>query len=279
MLTIKKIVCAGIAALIILPAIIITFSAKNKEEVTTLPIIMYHHISTVPKCWNNYTISPETFQGDLEYLRAQGYTTITIDQLVAYTRGEEQLPEKPIMITFDDGQASFAAYALPLLEEYHMSAVLAIIGTCADAYTKTEDHNIRYCYFSWPELAELNNSPSVDLAVHTYDMHSLNHRKGCKILKGENAEAYTLALTQDLEKVESCFEEYIGEKPIAFAYPYGLYCKEAKKILSERGYSVLFTCNERVNKLTGDPEELLSLSRFNRPNGMARDQFFKKLAS
>lgn len=279
MIIIKKIICTVLALFLILPATVISFSAKNKDEITYLPIVMYHHISTSQRRLCDYTISPSTFKGDLEYLCSHGYTTISLNQLLAYTRGEGELPEKPIMITFDDGQASFGAYALPLLEEYNMCAVLAIIGRCADTYTETEDHNINYSYFSWPELAELNNSPCVELSAHTYDMHTMNKRKGCKIMKSEDLEGYTSAFERDLELLETRFETYIGEKPLAFAYPYGFYCKEAKEILRERGYSILFTCTERVNKLTGDPEDLFSLCRFNRPSCIDREQFFKKLES
>ena len=249
----------------------------NNEVITPLPILMYHHINTSKKSLSDYTISPDTFEGDLDYLRSQGYTTISLEQLIAYTQGEDTLPEKPIMITFDDGYASFSTYALPLLNEYDMCAVLSIVGKFADTFTENEDHNIKYSYFSWPELAELNKSPNVELAAHTYNMHSCKKRKGCKIMNSENLDSYTLALKNDLETFENRFETYIGTKPLAFAYPYGFYCKEANSILRERGYTVLFTCTERVNKLTGDPEELLSLCRFNRPNNMNRDQFFKKL--
>lgn len=249
------------------------------EEVTSLPIIMYHHICTSKNALNNYTISPETFKGDLEYLRSHGYTTISVKELIAFTRGEAKLPEKPVMITFDDGYASFGAYALPLLKEYDMCAVLAVIGQIADNYTKIEDHNIRYSYFSWPELAELSKCPNVELSAHTFNMHSRDKRKGCRISKGESLASYSLAFNKDLDELENRFQDYIGEKPVAFAYPYGFCCNEAKEILRSRGYSVVFTCYEHVNKLTGDKEELLSLCRFNRPNNIDRNQFFKKLAS
>lgn len=268
-----------LALCIIIPASIIPFSAHNKDDTTALPIIMYHHISTSPKCWSDYTISPSTFEGDLEYLRLQGYTTISLKQLISYTRGECELPKKPVMITFDDGYASFATYALPLLEEYNMRAVVAIIGCAADTFTETEDHNINYSYFSWPELEKLNNSPCVELSVHTYNMHSLDTRQGCKKMKCEDLAAYTLALNRDLEKIESRFTTYIGEKPVAFAYPYGFCCKEARNILTQRDYTLLFTCEECVNKLTGAPGDLLHLGRFNRPSSINREQFFKKLIS
>lgn len=290
----KKMFCIGLVLCFILSGIVISFIEGTKknlqkptvmsqqitlsdERVINLPIIMYHHISTAKKSLNNYIISPETFQGDLEYLNSHGYTTISLDQLLAYTRGECKLPEKSIMITFDDGYASFRTYALPLLEQYNMCAVVAIIGRVSDNFTENEDHNIQYSYFSWPELAELNQSPNVELSVHTYDMHTRDIRKGCKIMKGESLESYSFAINKDLDLIESRFATYLGEKPVAFAYPYGLSCKEAKEILRRRGYTVLFTCYERVNKLTGDPEELMSLCRFNRPSNIDRDQFFKKL--
>lgn len=273
----KKWICATLAIFTLLPAVILSFSANNQAETVPLPVIMYHHISKDPKRLGDYIISPETFQGDMEYLRSHGYTTISIQQLLSYTKGETSLPEKPILITFDDGQSSFGAYALPILKEYHMCAVLAIVGRSADEYTENGDHNINYCYFTWPELAEMSSSGYVELASHTYDLHSLKTRQGCKIKKGESLTEYAAIFNQDLQLNETRFLSYLGEKPIAFAYPYGIHCKEAKQILCNRGYCVLFNCNERVNQLTGDPEELLSLCRFNRPNSMNREQFFQKL--
>lgn len=242
-----------------------------------LPIIMYHQISKNPSACNAFTISPETFEQDIRYLAANGYTSVTTAQMLDYCQGKETLPGKPILITFDDGYESFEPYAKPVLEQYGMSAVLAIVGQYADTYTKTEDHHVSYSYFSWNALAQLQKSPAVELAVHTYDMHHLRERKGCKIKSGESNGAYRQALNGDLERVEEQFKTYVGNLPCVFAYPYGFYCKEAKEILRERGYQVLFTCEEKVNVLTGNPEELMSLGRFNRPSGVGQAQFFRCL--
>lgn len=261
-----------------IPTFLFPLSTAAISPEVSLPIIMYHHICPDAKRCGDYTVSPKTLEGDLAYLRKHGYETISVQQLLAYANGDATLPEKPIMITFDDGQESFLAYGLPLLEKYDMCAVLAIIGSVADCYTKTEDHNLRYSYFSWPVLAELNTSPYVELAVHTYDMHNLKKRLGCNIKPGESSELYATRLNQDLGFAESRFRAYIGEVPLAFAYPFGYRCCEAKSILCSRGYKVLFTCTNRVNHLHGDPRELLELGRFNRPNGMSRAQFFQKLA-
>lgn len=253
-------------------------SNATVEETVELPIIMYHQINPAPKSWGNYVISPDTLEADLKYLKANGYTTVTTEQLIAYTQGKFQLPDKPILITFDDGYESFGTYALPLFEKYQMTAVLAIVGRFADDYTKTDDHNLSYSHFSWPALETLQHSSAVELAAHTYDMHSLKKRKGCKIMQGENVNSYRTAFNHDLDQLEQRFTEYIGTKPTVFAYPYGLICSESKKILQEHGYRILFTCNQRINLLSGDPKELLNLGRFNRPSNISTERFFKLLS-
>ncbi|MBR6521240.1 MAG: polysaccharide deacetylase family protein, partial [Oscillospiraceae bacterium] len=116
-------------------------SARAQQSVQ-LPILMYHHISTDPSRLGDYVVSPETFENDLKYLSRLGYTSISLAELIAYVDGRGSLPEKPIMITFDDGQRSFAEYALPLLEKYDMCAVAAIVGKYADDYTQSGDMNV-----------------------------------------------------------------------------------------------------------------------------------------
>lgn len=252
-------------------------SADTGEPAVKLPIIMYHHIDPSLKDCGDYVVTPETLEADLAYLKAKGCTSITTRQLIDFSRGEAALPERPILITFDDGFESFGTYGLPLFEKYEMYAVMAVVGKYADDYTNTEDHNLKYSHFSWPALVQLEASPYVELAAHSYDMHSLGSRKGCKIMPGESAQAYRAALNQDLEQLESRFLTYVGETPRVFAYPYGFTCEESKNVLLEHGYEVFFTCNERVNLLSGSREELLDLGRFNRPNGLSTEAFFQKV--
>lgn len=256
-------------------------AAKAQDEGTmALPILMYHHIHSSPSRWGTYVVSPETFEGDLQYLQENGYTTVSMAELLAFVQGEGELPEKPVMITFDDGQVSFETYALPLLEKYGMCAVLSVVGCYTDTYTECMDHNYNYACFSWIELVELAASPYVELASHSYNMHSnSNGRMGCKIKQGEDVDTYTRIFSADLASMEEHFLQYLGEKPFAFAYPYGGVCAEAKAMLQENGYSILFTCREHVNQLTGDPQELLSLGRFNRPNSMSRKAYFAQFDS
>ncbi len=252
-------------------------SAEAKELPVQLPIIMYHQINNAPRTCNEFTVSDEMFENDIKYLSENGYTSITTKELLAYCKGDTVLPEKPILITIDDGYESFVKYAKPVLERYGMNVVLSIVGSYTDKYTEIKEHCFSYSYFSWKTLSELQQSPAIEFAVHSYDMHKLKDRRGCRIKPGESYEDYNKALNDDLEKVEDRFQEYLKIKPYVFAYPYGLVCKEAKEILEQRGYQILFTCEEGVNELTGDKEELLKLKRFNRSGNLSQKRFFAKI--
>lgn len=247
------------------------------SEAVELPIIMYHHLLRDPQAQGAYVISPDALESDLQYLRSQGYTAIGYKTLLAWVRGKAELPEKPVMLTFDDGQESVEAYALPLLEQYDMCAVLAIVGSIADAYTESGDHNIAYSYLSWPAIDALSRSPHVEFAVHTNNLHSNSVRQGCAIMPGEAVKDYKAMLNADLAAVERRFSDYTGETPSCFVYPFGRYCDEAREVLKERGYKVALTCDEKVNVLTGTEEELLDLGRYNRPSGISSRDFFAKI--
>ena len=92
---------------------------NDTSNAIKLPIIMYHHISKSSARLNDFTISPEQFEKDMLYLKENGYETISVNQLLNYVYKNEPLPEKPIMITFDDGHESFYEYIYPMLKQYN----------------------------------------------------------------------------------------------------------------------------------------------------------------
>lgn len=105
-------------------------NAQVQPEGIQLPIIMYH--SMLRNGSGEYTISPETFEEDLRYLKDNGYTTIYMQDLLDYINKQVPLPEKPIMLTFDDGYYNNYLYAYPLAKKYESKIVIspsAIIRT------------------------------------------------------------------------------------------------------------------------------------------------------
>lgn len=246
-----------------------------------LPILMYHHMTTNPDYINEYTIPLSEFEDDLRYLYNNGYETINMTQLIDFAYNGTPLPEKPVMITFDDGFYSFYAYAYPLLKDYNMKAVMAIVGQYTDEYTKTGDESVYYAYLGWDKIKEMSDSGLVEIANHTYDMHEAQGaRAGCTINKGETYEQYRLSLYSDIGVFQQQIEDIIGKTPNTFAYPFGFASKESVDILKELGFSAALTCVEKVNYIDQnilDKDWLYTLQRINRVGNITSEKFFNKL--
>lgn len=243
-----------------------------------LPILMYHHILKDTSKQNKYTISPKEFESDLQYIKENGYKTVTVQNLIDYCENGKALPEKPIMITFDDGYESVYAYAVPLLREYEMCAVVNIIGKYTDLYSESDDHSVNYTHITWEQLKACMEDGTLEVASHTYDMHTnQDGRNGIKKKKSESDSEYRKAITEDLTQLQNRAQEMLGVQPVAFAYPFGQISKETLPILKEIGFKAVFCCWEKVNVLTGDSEELYHLNRFNRPHNTSTKSFFASI--
>ena len=248
----------------------------STEETVTLPIVMYHHMSAKPDLWCNYVLSVEEFKSDLAWLKKAGYESITIEDLLAWYDGKGSLPEKPVMITFDDGFLSTTTYAVPLMEAYGFQGVLAVIGSVSQQYTDHPDRNLDYAYIDWDGIRALAQDDVLEIQCHTWDMHQLEFRMGCSPRKGETLDAYKQALGNDLcTFLQRCNDEQVTVCN-AIAFPYGLYTKDTVAIVKQMGFRVGFTCEEHVNYLTGDPDECLTLGRYHRMHGVDSETFFAK---
>lgn len=250
------------------------FITASTKPVVRLPIIMYHQILKDKNTWGKYVISPNDFEKDLIYFVENGYTSITMQDLIDFAYNDKELPEKPIMITFDDGYLTSKVYVLPLLKKYNLKAVVSIVGEFTDRFSENKDERISYAHVTWDDVNELINSGYIEIQNHSYNMHKTSKRKGITKLKKESLEDYRKALNNDILHMQDLIESKTGYKPLAFTYPFGSVCKDAEPILRDMGFLALLTCNEGVNMLSGDKEELFSLKRYNRPYGIDRVKFF-----
>ena len=91
--------------------------APAGEEGIVLPIIMYHSILRDNARTGQYVITPARLEQDMLYLRERGYTTVGVNDLIEYVYNGVPLPEKPVMLTFDDAYYNNLTYLEPLLIE------------------------------------------------------------------------------------------------------------------------------------------------------------------
>lgn len=275
----KLIICIVLAILILSTVLLIYCSASEDEEKEIeVPIIMYHSILKEKARSGKYTVTPDTFEQDLKYISSKGYTTITMTELINYVYNNEQLPEKPIIITFDDGYYNNFGYVIPILKKYNMKAVVSIVGEYTDRFTKTGEANLNYGYMRWEDIKEAMEDGTIEFQNHTYSMHSnTGSRKGTMKKKGETIEKYKEVFISDIMKLQNEFKENTNYVPNTFTYPFGAISKETIDFVKEMGFKSSLSCSSGVNKITRDKECLYLLKRNNRPSNVSSEQFFKKL--
>ncbi len=256
-----------------------TAAAGIQGEQVQLPVLMYHHMLKEESRHGSYVVSPEEFERDLIYIKEKKYTTVTLKQVEEYVTLGTPLPEKPILITFDDGYESTYAYAFPLLKKYNMTAVISIIGKYTDLYSGDVTKSVSYAHANWEELKEMQDSGVFEVGNHTYELHQVSNRKGIRKLESETDEQYRQLLFSDIGSLNNEIEQELGTQAMVFAYPFGAFSKTTDDILKEMGFQVVLTCEEKVNTLSAGmcPNgELIRLRRFNRPSGLSSERMFAK---
>ncbi len=253
--------------------------SKLLEPSRDLPIVMYHQLTKNPNKSGKYVLTLEQFEKDLQYLKSKGYHSVSVKQLVDFSQGKGDIPEKAVMITFDDGNETLYEYALPLLEKYGFTAVGFVVGSLADYYTEINDHNLNYSYLNWSQIKEMSDGDIVEIESHSYDLHKNNNgRSGIKKKKSESIDDYREFLCSDLSKMKTVMESNTGKTPVAFAFPFGSVSPESTPILKEFGFKITLTCEEKINIIKkAEPESLFGLGRYNRPEGISSESFFEKM--
>ena len=261
-----------------------TKTGSITEDGIPVPIIMYHSILKKSPEMGKYVITPTEFENDLKYLKNHDYSTINMTDLINYVYNDGELPSKPVIITFDDGNLNNYIYGKPLLQKYQMKAVISIVGKYSEQFSSTYSStspptsNPDYAYASWEQVKEMSDSGYFEIQNHTYNLHSTKKRNGIKRMKGEPLEVYSNILTSDIGMLQDKLTEVTGIRPNTFTYPFGSISKESKEILKNLGFKATLSCAEGVNIINKNKEDVLfRLKRNNRPHGVSSANFFKKI--
>ncbi len=177
-----------------------------------VPILLYHHIGVAAQPrFESYTISPGDFEQQMRLLKAWGYTSVSLADLVAALLDDTPLPYRPVVITFDDGYQDVYAHALPILAELDFSATVFVIGR--QVGTKG--------YMDTSELKELVDQ-GWQIGNHTYNHYSLRTRG--------------IDLTQEIETARQDLEDGLGVSVLYFSFPYGLTSSYVTRQVEKAGY-------------------------------------------
>jgi len=202
-----------------------------------ITVLTYHHIlrSAENRLKNNpVVLDLERFEQQMDFLRKEGYYTITLQELEDFIGGKKDLPGKSVLLTFDDGYQSNYVYAYPVLKKYGFKAcVFVITGKIKDRPEPFVPDRLTYL-----SREEMEMSRDVfEFASHTHAMHNITGKKADLLWQPGNE------IKSDLQKsAEALHTKY-------FSYPYGQYNERVIAILKETGFRMAFTTqNGKVRK-------------------------------
>ncbi|URZ04599.1 polysaccharide deacetylase family protein [Clostridium felsineum] len=216
-----------------------------------VPVLLYHVVSTNPDPSNLYQYNLTEFKKDMAYLNANGYTTLSIDQYYNILNKTIPMPNKPILLTFDDCTEDFYTNVYPVLRQYNMKATEFVITDFIDTSWHLTSNEIKTVF---------NNG--IDIENHTthhLDLTTLNYNQ--KFSAINDATAKIQAITK--------------KTPVYCAYPYGTYDAATVSILKNLGYKAGFSVS---NTLSTDSDNKYGLPRICILNGDSFDTFKSKVS-
>lgn len=234
-------------------------------EAAAIPILMYHHFA---ENVTNAIIPPHEFEEQMHVLHEQGYNTIHEHDLLLAMEGKKPLPEKPILITIDDGYESNYTHVFPVLKQLNMKATIyPIVKEMRELNTTPYKPNA-LPKLSWEQIREMYQTGLVEFQSHTYDMHikgtTANGSEQPLIMepiyineKLETEAEYEERVLHDIQLSKSIIEEKVGNKVISLAYPFGGVSEEAIQLLQQSGYKMALTTSHGANK-TDNPSYRLN---------------------
>lgn len=226
-----------------------TIPYKNKDQ--GVPVLMYHSVGFDKN--NPLVITPEKLEEQFKYLKANNYYTITLDNLYSYFINGIQIPEKSVVLTFDDGYKNNYTELFPLLKKYNFTATIFMITSCIDNSAN---------YLTSAELKEMS-CYGIDIESHT-----VNHEHLKTLTKG--------AQLDTLIQSKTFLEKLLNKKINYIAYPYGEYNNDTLICAEQAGYKLALTTDGRwAMKKNG----ILSLDRVYISSFFSLDIFIDRITN
>lgn len=238
------------------------FAQEKTDDASEAGIYMlcYHDIAKyIDDKKTPHVIAPEVLEAHILELRKRGYVFLSMQDYVAISRGQKSKPPKAVVMTFDDGYASFYETVYPILRKHRVPAMMAIIGSWMDGGA---GNAIRMS--TWEQFREMEASGLVTVASHTYDLHKpvyINDRGdmasavSSRLYRAgiyESEEAYADRLRYDFGKAQKQLEENLGHRSAYLVWPYGDYNETALRLAREAGFKYAFQLGDGWNVVSAE---------------------------
>ena len=216
-------------------------SIHERAQLGRVPIMMYHDI--LPQKEVFFDVTPKEFEEHLRLIEKSGLTPISLNQLIAHLSIGLPLPEKPILLSFDDGYGGHYEFVYQLLKKYGYPAVFSI-------YTSNIGQDTGRTHVTWDQLRQIAADPLITIAAH-----SVTHPPDLRALSEDK-------IQMEVMESKRLLEANLGIPIHYFTYPAGKYDDRVVKAVREAGYLAAITMDDGNEGFAGQSEDLLAIKRF-----------------
>ena len=242
--------------------------------------IAYHDVEDRDADQAVVAVRTERLIEQLAWLHNNGYQPVTVDQILAARSGGPELPPKAILLSFDDGYASFYTRVMPILRSYQWPALLAPVGAWIDT---PADQPVDFAgtprprsdFLTWQQVREISQSGLVEIAAHTNDSHlgipanpqgntqpaASTRRFDAKTGTYETEAQFKARMTADVDAISEKIRAATGYKPRVWVWPYGSADGASLSVIDKHGYTMALTLDvglDGVNDLLSSPRYLVN---------------------
>ena len=210
---------------------------REKKRTLKVPILLYHHITT-----DEFTpdeavslISPTDFRFHMTAIKVH-FTPISLRSYYEYVMcddGSVDIPDNPIIVTFDDGYLSNYEIAYPILKELEIPATIFVVTDTVGAIAG--EGKVNNTHFTWEQAKEMEASGLIEIQSHT-----VNHLKMTELEQGE--------IIRQLRKSKYDVEKGMGRECDMIAYPYGEYNEQIKEAARKAGYKTQLLVDDKTTE-------------------------------
>ncbi len=217
----------------------------GRARLARVPVMMYHDI--LPEKKVSFDVTPAELEAHFQAIQKNGMTPIRLDQLVEHLKTGIPLPEKPIVLTFDDGYQGHYQFVYALLKKYGFPAAFAI-------YPSKVGTNKGRSSLTWEQLQEMAKDPLVTIASH-----SLTHPSDMRKLSDQQ-------LQQEVIESKQILESKLGISIPYFIYPEGKNDDRVQQAVTKAGYQAAWTMTDEENRFAEESDNLLNIQRIGQSN-------------
>lgn len=209
-------------------------SVSLAAHASELMVLNYHDVVADPGS-DRFAVSRATFVAHMDFLQQNGYHPVSLTDLEHSIKTQERLPDKAVLLTFDDGLKSYREFVAPLLEIYEFPSVVSLVTAWLDGIDVPGEY--RGKIMSWNDVRHIAKSARVSVISHTHNMHqgipanvrgnlrgAATTRRYFPVAQRHESETEISARVRaDLELSVGRMQQELGFAPEAIAWPYGEY--------------------------------------------------------